>query len=130
KEKSILASESEWIKRQGLKLIVDFSSGINLFPDLRLVNNDSLEYNKSLETIKTVVDKMHILGANDLILKRHRTVENNFTRAQFAESFENTLKEICKYSANLSINVHLRMLVEAEFPLLQMKYFEELGLFL
>ena len=109
KEKSVLESESGWINRQGIKIIVDFSSGINLFPDLRLVNNDSLEYTRSLKTIKSVIDKMSILGAGDLILSVHRTIENNFTTQQFNESLQKTLKEISLYSAKYTINVSLRM---------------------
>jgi hypothetical protein len=108
KEKSIIAKESGWIKRQGLKLLVDFSSGINLFPDLRLVNNDSLEFRQSMEAIKSVVDKMNLLGAGDLILKTHRMIENNFTREAYDESLQRSLKEICQYSAKYKINVHLR----------------------
>ncbi len=109
KDKAIIAEESGWINRQGLKVIVDFSSGINLFPDLRLVNNDSLEFNRSMATIKSVIDKMAVLGARDLVLTTHRTVENNFTNEEFEESIKNTIKEICRYSAREMINVNLKM---------------------
>jgi len=109
KEKTVLEAESGWIKRQGLKVIVDFSSGINLFPDLRLINNDSIEFNRSLEVIKSVIDKMGILGAEDLIICAHRSVENNFSEQQFNESIKNTIKEICQYCGKLNINVNFRM---------------------
>ena len=109
KEKSILAEESGWIKRQGLKLIVDFSSGINLFPDLRLINNDSLEYERSIHTIKSVIDKIDVLGVSDLILTTHRQTENNFTSEQFNKSLQSVIKEICQYSMKYNINVNLRM---------------------
>jgi hypothetical protein len=109
KEKSILANEAGWINRQGLKLIIDFSSGINLFPDLRLVYNDTLEYERSMASIKSVIDKMAVLGASDLILTTHRTIENNFTIEKFNESLQKTIKEICQYSARYKINVNLRM---------------------
>lgn len=109
KDKSILAGEAGWIKRQGLKLIVDFSSGINLFPDLRLVNNDSLEYMRSIQTIKSVIDKMDVLGAGDLIVTTHRTIENNFTGDEFKESLQSTIKEICRYARKYKIDVSLRM---------------------
>ena len=108
KEKAILEGESGWIKRQGLKVIVDFSSGINLFPDLRLINNDSLEFNRSMDAIKSVIDKMGILGAEDLIICSHRSVENNFSEQQFNESLKNTIKEICHYCGKLNINVDFR----------------------
>jgi hypothetical protein len=109
KEMSVLTNESGWIKLQGLKLIVDFSSGINLFPDLRLVNNDSPEYGRSIESIKSIIDKMAVLGASDLILTTHRMIENNFTREEFTKSMQNTIKEICQYSAKQKINVNLKL---------------------
>jgi hypothetical protein len=88
---------------------VDFSSGINLFPDLRLVNNDSIEYYRSLKAIESVIEKMAVLGASDLILSAHRTIENNFSRDKFNESLQNTIREICRYSAKYKINVNMRM---------------------
>ena len=109
KEKPVLAKELGWIKQQGLKLIVDFSSGINLFPDLRLVNNDSLEYLKSMDAIKSVIDKMEEFGITDLIINTHRKIENNFTAKQFNESMNATIKEICRYASRYKINVNLRM---------------------
>ena len=109
KEQSVLANESGWMSRQGLKLIVDLSSGINLFPDLRLVNNDPLEFNRSLEMIKSVLDKMAVLGVEDLILSSHRLVENNFTEKEFDESMHQTIKVLCHYAAKHNINVNFKM---------------------
>ena len=108
KEKSFLAEESGWIKRQGLKLIVDFSSGINLFPDLRLVNNHP-EYAQSMATIKLVIEKLDVLGAKDMIITTHRKVENNYSEQQFDESIRKSVKEICQNAAKYGINVHLRI---------------------
>ncbi|MFA7491617.1 MAG: TIM barrel protein, partial [Mariniphaga sp.] len=108
KEKSFLAEESGWIKRQGLKLIVDFSSGINLFPDLRLVNNHP-EYAQSMATIKSVIEKLNILGAKDMIITTHRKVENNYSEQQFDESIRKSVKEICQNATKYGINVHLRI---------------------
>ena len=51
---------------------------------------------------------MNLLGASDLILKKHRMIENNFSREKFYESLQSTLKEICQYSVKYKINVHLR----------------------
>ena len=109
REMATLADESGWIKQQGLKLIVDLSSGINLFPDLRLINNDSLEYQRSIGVIKSVLDKMAVLGAEDLIICTHRSVENNFSNEQFSESLKNTIKDLCQYAEKLKINIDFRM---------------------
>jgi hypothetical protein len=109
KEKSALSEEAVWIKNQGLKIIVDLSSGINLFPDLRIVNNDSAEYRKSMDLIGSLIEKMDLFGAGDLIMTAHRAIENNFTDEDFAASLKNTLRSICMMAAGKGINVHLRL---------------------
>jgi hypothetical protein len=108
-EKTALEREAVWIKSQGLRILVDLTSGINLFPDLRIVRNDSAEYLKSKEIISTVIEKMALLGAGDLIITTHRTIENNFTDEEFSKSAVSTLKEICREAAVRDINLHLRL---------------------
>lgn len=109
RETDVLTDEAGWIKRQGLRMIVDYSSGLNLFPDLRLVKNDTLEYDRSMEIVKSVIDKMAILGVNDLVLTTHRGIENNYTNEQFNESMKQTIRELCLYAAKKDINVNLKM---------------------
>lgn len=57
KEKEVLKHESGWLGRQKLKMTVDLTSGLNLYPDLRIVNNDAPFYQKSMEIMKGVIDK-------------------------------------------------------------------------
>jgi hypothetical protein len=109
REIKVLHNEAGWIKRQGLKITGDFSSGINLFPDLRLVLNDTAEYNRSLAVIRGTIDKMAALGVDELILTSHKMVENNFTREQFRESLVATLREICRYGLEYRMKVHFRI---------------------
>jgi hypothetical protein len=109
REKTALQQESAWIKSQGLKVIADLSSGINLFPDLRIVSNDSAEYLKSMNIIRSVLEKMTLLGAGDLIITTHRTIENNFADEEFSKSVVNTLKAISREAAVRGINLHLRL---------------------
>ena len=82
REKDELERESGWIGRQGLKLLIDLTSGINLFPDLRLLDNIRQDYSASLAAIEDVMGKMDVLPAQDLILALHRYPENNFTEEQ------------------------------------------------
>ena len=47
--KGSAAKESGWLKRQGVRIVVDLSSGVNLFPTLRLVNNLPADYAASMD---------------------------------------------------------------------------------
>jgi hypothetical protein len=118
-ERSVEAVKKEagWINRQKLEIIVDFTSGLNLFPDLRLVNNDSIAYNKSIRSIKKVMEKMEILGSEHMILSPHRFVENNFTREQYISSFSSSLGEIGNLAETKGINVHLRLSIHKSLSL-------------
>ncbi|MCL5018980.1 MAG: T9SS type A sorting domain-containing protein [Patescibacteria group bacterium] len=109
REKDALRQESGWINRQGLGIIIDLTSGINLYPDLRLIENLESDYANSMLAIKDVMDKMGVIESHDLIVSFHRGIENNFTEEQIRASLVTTLKEICKYAAAYTINIHIRV---------------------
>jgi hypothetical protein len=109
REKDELQRESGWIGRQGLVLLIDLTSGINLFPDLRLVDNLRQDYAASLAAIEDVMGKMKILRARDLILALHRYPENNFATEQTWQSFEATLRHLCERARRQELTIHLRL---------------------
>lgn len=109
REKDVLRTETGWIQRQGLRVIIDLASGVNLYPDLRLLDNDPDEYASSLKAIQDILEKMEILQASDLLISLHRFPENNFTDEQSWSSFDKNLREIAKLAENRKITLHLRM---------------------
>jgi len=109
KDTETLKRESGWIKQQSLKVIVDLTSGINLFPDLRLVNNDSVEFRQSMQRIESLLKKMELIGASDLLLAFHREPENNFTTEQYNASLKEAMHYLAGKAADASVNVHLRL---------------------
>jgi len=116
KEKKALEKERTWPKLQKLQIWVDLSSGINLFPDLRLVNNIEEEYKNSMETIKDLIDKMKILGSENLILSLHTQVENNISETDTWLDFEKSITEICTYAEKSNITVYLKGLEGNKLP--------------
>jgi hypothetical protein len=109
RDKAQLERESRWIDRQKLGVLVDLTSGINLFPDLRLVSNSPYYYASSLEAIEDLIAKMKILSAKNLIVALHKFPENNFTDEQTWNSFEETLRRVCQKANQEEIRVHLRL---------------------
>ncbi len=109
REKATLEREAGWIKRQSLRVFVDASSGVNLYPSLRLVDNLPADYAESMAALGDVMAKMQILGARDLILSLHRHPENNFTNEQTQDSFEKTLRNLAAEADTLGVTLHLRM---------------------
>jgi hypothetical protein len=65
-----LAQDGQWALRQKLGIIVDFTSGLNGWPDLRLWNNSQTELAKSVDTITAVLRKMGTLHNASVVGKR------------------------------------------------------------
>jgi len=109
KEGGILQQESGWIQRQGLQILVDLSSSLNLYPDLRLINNIEEDYSVSMSAIGELLPKMALLSAGILILSLHRFPENNFTTEESWHSLAETVRGISANADGHGITVHLRM---------------------
>lgn len=104
-----LAQEAGWVGQQGLSVVVDLTSGINLFPDLRLLNNLRQDHAASLAAIEDVIAKMEILPARDLVMSLHRYPETNFSEEQAWQSFEATLRQVSERARRREVTVHLRL---------------------
>ncbi len=109
REKTALERETGWLKRQGARIVVDLSSGVDLYPTLRLIDNLHTDYQASLAAINDVLDKMAILGARDVIISLHRDPENNFSAEQTRDSFTATLKTLARQAAARGVTLHLRV---------------------
>lgn len=109
REAGALRTEAPWLARQRVRIWIDLSSRIDLYPDLRLVNNLATDYEATLATITGLLDKMEIVGARDLILTLHRHPENNFTGEQTQGSFDATLRQLAGVAAAKRITLHLRL---------------------
>jgi hypothetical protein len=109
REQAALEKETGWLQRQGVRVVVDLSSGVNLYPALRLIDNLHTDYAASMAAINDVVAKMGILGAHDLIISLHRDPENNFTAEQTRASFVATLKALASQASARGVTLHLRV---------------------
>jgi len=108
REEAALKQEAGWIRRQGLRVCVDLSSGLNLFPTLRLVDNDPAEYQASMAAIGDVLKKMPILNAHDVVIRFHRVPENNITGEEAGLSMEASVRALAEQAAKVQVTVHLR----------------------
>ena len=104
-----LRAESGWLARQGLRLVVDLTSGLNLYPNLRLLNNDQSRFEESMAVIGDVVDKMAVIGSSELIVSLHQTPETNTPREVAMKLMEDTLRELCGKLQGAQGRVFLRV---------------------
>lgn len=108
RDRADLVRQTDWLKKQGLKVMVDASSLFNLFPDLRLVENDTNETARTSAAVGDLLDKMDALGARGLVIALHRRPENNITDKEWLEQMEGVVRRLCRQAAKKSITVYLR----------------------
>jgi hypothetical protein len=99
-----LAREAGWLARQKVRIVVDFTSGLNGFPDLRLVNNLDSAYEKTLATFRDVFAKMPALGSRDAILSLSIGAEN----ADTWKEYDRSLSTLCEAARAHGLTLHLR----------------------
>jgi hypothetical protein len=109
REQAALQKEARWLKRQGVRIIMDLSSGLNLYPTLRLLNNLPADYEASMAVWSDVLAKMEIVGAKDLVFTLHRDPENNFTGEQANAGYWSTLKHLAAQAAARGVTLYLRV---------------------
>ena len=103
-----VAQEAGWIGRQKLRVIVDLTSGLNLFPDLRLTTNITEDHAATMAVIDDVLAKMKALGARDLVLSQHRHPEIHYVPEQATNAMDATVREICRRAEAQQTTVYLR----------------------
>ena len=112
-----IAEQANWVKLQQLQVGVDFGSGFNLYPDLRIVTNNTYETTRSWKKIENVIDKMGTLGAKTLVTSLHQrgfayAGQNKVFEAEFAAG----LKRLARKAAEHGITVYLRNTHRRGYP--------------
>jgi len=116
RELSTLAHESVWIAQQHADIWVDLTSGLDLFPGLRLINNSAPDiYARSLTVILDVMDKMVVTGIQDLVFSLHRVPENNIDRDTTLVEMATTLTTLVQWAQTRAIRLHLRQAFKNPF---------------
>ena len=103
--------QANWVKKQHLDVGVDFGSGMNFYPDLRIVTNNTFEIRKSIRKIDDVMEKLGILGGRELVMTIHRSgfaYGGDKGAEAFKDEFTAGLKRIARKAAEKGITVYLR----------------------
>ena len=115
KDEDFLRQESQWLQQQKVSVYVDASPSIDLFPNLRLVNNSAIPFNQSFQSMLALMKKMNVLGSSELILSLHRIPENDITTFQTLASFNTTLHLLLMYASELGVQLHMQDAVKNPF---------------
>ena len=79
---------------QRLKVYIDASPAIDLFPKLRLVNNSVTDFNESFDDLQKLSQKVKIYTVTDLIISLHKTPENDITYLATLQQFKQNITQL------------------------------------
>lgn len=102
-----LAEQTNFLTVQQIHVLVDLSNGLNLFPDLRFIDNDPNETPRVAHKLKRLLEKMTILGAKDLVITKHMRPAN-MKQEDFDEQFVAFTKAFCETCSEKGIRLHFR----------------------
>jgi len=108
KDNEFLVTEAKWASQQNLKIYVDASPAIDLFPNLRLVNNSVTDFNVSFTSLQRLLQKLALYRASNLIISLHRVPENDITYSATLQGFDTTLHTLLQLANAKGIKMHLR----------------------
>ena len=110
-----LSREAEWLSFHNVRVVVDFTSGLTLFPGMRLCNDIDMYYEESMAQIRDVLSKLPLLSCTNAIITLHGISElppANFSHgdvvANYRASVASTLEELVGEAAALGVTLHLR----------------------
>ena len=108
RDDKFLQEEAKWANEQRLKVYIDASPAIDLFPKLRLVNNSVTDFNESFNDLQKLLQKVEIYTVTDLIISLHKTPENDITYLATLQEFNRTLHTLVQIATAKDITLHLQ----------------------
>jgi len=103
-----LDRERDWLSRQQVLLAVDFSSGLNFYPALSLLDGYPPQYEKTMAAFADVFNKMARLGAGDAVISLHRLPENHCPPERGRDGFLHGLHALCEMAGRNGVTLHLQ----------------------
>ena len=103
-----LQREQDWLARQQVRVVVDFSHDLNLFPGLTLLDSYPPHFTASVAAIDGVLAKMRLCGARDAVIALHRKPENHWSDERAHAEFTARIGELCRRAADHGVTLHLQ----------------------
>ncbi len=106
-----VAAENGWISRQMLQVMIDFTPGCNLFPDLSLSDFYKPDYDATVKTMSDVFAKMQLLGASDAVLSVSRigeVVGSLYSEEKIYPRYCKCVTKICAQAEKQGVTLHFQ----------------------
>ncbi|MCL2518261.1 MAG: hypothetical protein FWF15_06825 [Oscillospiraceae bacterium] len=88
--------EAHYVKLQKVKIMADFTSMINHYPDLSLIGNIPGRTEEAMDRIAAILDKAKLYEAEAAVFTLQRNAENEWTGEQCRQGLEKSIAQIQK----------------------------------
>ena len=119
KDDVFLKEEKEWLTQQQVAVYVDASPSINLFPTLRLTKDASDLYNRTIASMKSLIQKMYALGSQNLIISLH-TFPGDESKQKIADDINSTVHYLNDLGTQHNITLHMLDTLKNPYSLMPM----------
>jgi hypothetical protein len=102
-----LAAERRYYTLQNVRVVIDATSIINLYPDVRLTGVGLPEHNTSMAMLRTLLTMAAALNSSDVLISWHRCPENYYTALQCETDLKQSTVTLLQWAAQLNITLHM-----------------------
>ena len=106
KDDYFLTDDGNWLSQQGVRVYVDISPSINLFPTLRLVQDDETQWSRSWANVIKALRKAVGLQSRDFIVSLHSFPADQ-TKNKSNQDFNETFQVLAYFGAQPNFTVHI-----------------------
>jgi hypothetical protein len=100
--------DRSWLEHQQVRVVVDFTSGLNHFPGLTLLDLRPESYAETVAFSEDVFGKMHAIGSTEAVMATHMPPEFGATPEQVEASFLRGLRDWCRRAKARGITLYLQ----------------------
>lgn len=104
-DKSFCYSESQFLKRRKIKIIIDFTPLLNQYADFTLLQNLPKHYETSMDRITDIIKKAALYDTSGIIFTLHKNAECNISEKDALKQFYAGMEKVYTIAKSFRINV-------------------------
>lgn len=103
-----LRKEAEYVGRQGVDVIVDFSGSLNHYPNMSLLPNPVERMEATVDAIEDVLGKARLYGCSKAVFVLHLNMAGGLAQEQLGSMFRESVAKVCALAEQCGITMYLQ----------------------
>lgn len=103
-----LEQQARFARLQKLRVVIDLSSSINMYPALRLVNNSASDSNATFTRIRLLFEAAATMNVSDIVVSWHRCPENYYSQSACSSDLLHNTALLMQIGDAHNLTLHIR----------------------